>query len=99
MCIHLSLLLFLASCVVRERHVLQPALQLWALRRIGIVSYGIYLYHHLVRHFVDRGIGHFGPISKIAFTVLLSLATWAFAEASYRFYELRFLALKARFAK
>jgi peptidoglycan/LPS O-acetylase OafA/YrhL len=63
------------------------------------VSYGIYLYHHLVRHVVDKGIGHFGPISKIAFTVVLSLATWAFAEASFRFYEMRFLALKARLTK
>ena len=79
--------------------MLHPALRLWPVRRIGIVSYGIYLYHHLVRHVVDKGIGHFGPISKIAFTVVLSLATWAFAEASFRFYEMRFLALKARLTK
>jgi peptidoglycan/LPS O-acetylase OafA/YrhL len=97
--IHFSLLLLLASCVVRERHVLQPALRLWPVRRIGIVSYGIYLYHHLVKHVVDKGIEHFGPISRIAFTVVLALATWAFAEASYRFYEFRFPALKARLTK
>jgi peptidoglycan/LPS O-acetylase OafA/YrhL len=97
--IHFSLLLLLASCVVREQHMLQPMLRFWPLRRIGIVSYGIYLYHHLVMFFVAKGIRHFGLTSKLAIVLVLSLATWGIAEVSYRFYELRFLALKARFAK
>jgi peptidoglycan/LPS O-acetylase OafA/YrhL len=95
--IHLSLLLLVVSCVVREQHVLQSALRFWPLRRIGIVSYGIYLYHHFVMHLIEKTNKHFGLTSRIPFVVVLSLATWAFAEASYRIYESRFLALKARF--
>jgi peptidoglycan/LPS O-acetylase OafA/YrhL len=97
--IHFAMLLLLASCVVREQHVLLPALRFWPLRRIGIVSYGIYLFHHLVMFFIARGIRHFGLTSKLAIVVALALATWGVAEASYRFYELRFLELKARFSK
>jgi peptidoglycan/LPS O-acetylase OafA/YrhL len=94
---HLSLLLLLASCLVREDHSLQPVLNFWPIRRIGIVSYGIYLFHHLVMHFVDKVLGHFVHVSKVASFLALSLATWAVAETSYRFYESRFLAMKTRF--
>jgi peptidoglycan/LPS O-acetylase OafA/YrhL len=96
--VHLSLLLLVASCVVQEQHALQPVLRFWPLRRIGIVSYGIYLYHHLVMHLVDKGSKYLGMTSKPIFFIVLALATWAFAEFVYRTYESRFLALKTRFA-
>jgi peptidoglycan/LPS O-acetylase OafA/YrhL len=62
------------------------------------VSYGIYLYHHLVMHLVDKGSKYLGMTSKPIFFIVLALATWAFAEFVYRTYESRFLALKTRFA-
>jgi peptidoglycan/LPS O-acetylase OafA/YrhL len=96
---HVALFLFVASCVVQEQHVLLPALRLWPLRRIGIVSYGIYLFHHLTMFFLSRVIDRFHITSKLAIAVMLTLATWAVAETSYRFYETRFLALKARFSR
>jgi peptidoglycan/LPS O-acetylase OafA/YrhL len=99
MTIHGSLVLLVASCVVREQHGLQRVLNWWPLRRIGVVSYGIYLYHLLVMHLVDKGLGHFGLASKWIHFVVLSLAAWAVAEISYRLYEMRFLAMKARFLR
>ena len=96
---HVSLVLFLASCVVREDHSLQPVLNFWPIRRIGIVSYGIYLFHHLVMHFVDKVLGRFANLPKVFSFIALSLATWAVAETSYRLYESRFLAMKTRFAR
>jgi peptidoglycan/LPS O-acetylase OafA/YrhL len=49
---HWAMLALVASCVVREANILAPLLSLWPMRRIGVVSYGIYLYHLLVMHFV-----------------------------------------------
>lgn len=91
-----SLLLLVASCVVRERHVLSGALSLWPMRRIGAVSYGIYLYHLLVRHAVVAAMGLAGLASHLLLFVATVLGTWAVAEASYRWIESRFLALKSR---
>jgi peptidoglycan/LPS O-acetylase OafA/YrhL len=93
-----SLALLVASCVVREQHVLASALSLWPARRIGIVSYGIYLYHMLVRHGVDKAMRSAGLQSRWLFFVATALGTWLVAEASYRWFESRFLALKARWS-
>jgi peptidoglycan/LPS O-acetylase OafA/YrhL len=91
-----SLLLLVASCVVTERHAAAPILRLWPLQRIGAVSYGIYLYHLLVRHAVDWAMRASGVSSILALFVVTGLASWAVAELSLRHFESRFLALKAR---
>ncbi len=96
MAIHLSLVAFLAACVTRERHVLAPVLRLWPIRRIGAVSYGIYLLHLLVRHVVKAGIKFAGIDSQPLFFLATAVCAWMVAELSYRFYESRFLALKSR---
>jgi peptidoglycan/LPS O-acetylase OafA/YrhL len=95
--VHWAMLALLASCVVREPNVLAPLLSLWPMRRIGAVSYGIYLYHLLVSHFVVKGLSAAGVTQGLAPFVGTALATWAVAELSYRLFEVRFLALKARF--
>ncbi len=94
----LAMLIVLASCVVRERHVLLPALSWWPIRRIGVVSYGIYLYHLLVYWPVSRVFDRLGMHSHAMFFIAVTLATWVVAELSYHFLELKFLALKDRFA-
>jgi peptidoglycan/LPS O-acetylase OafA/YrhL len=94
--IHCSLLAFLATCVMRERHVLAPILRLWPIRRIGAVSYGIYLYHLMARHAVKAGMKFARIDSQVLFFLATAACAWAVAEVSYRFYESRFLALKSR---
>ena len=96
MTIHFSLLALLATCVTRERHVLAPILRLWPIRRIGAVSYGIYLYHLLARHVVKAGIRFARIDSQVLFFLATAACAWVVAEVSYRFYESRFLALKSR---
>jgi peptidoglycan/LPS O-acetylase OafA/YrhL len=96
--INWSLLALVASCVVRERHVLLPVLTLWPIRRIGIVSYGIYLFHLLVMHFAQKSLGLLGVSSQLLLFVATSLGAWLVAELSYRFFESRLLALKSRYA-
>jgi peptidoglycan/LPS O-acetylase OafA/YrhL len=91
--VHWAMLTLVASCVIREANILAPVLSLWPMRRIGIVSYGIYLYHLLVMHFALKGLSAPG----FATFVGTALGTWVAAEVSYRFFEVRFLALKARY--
>jgi peptidoglycan/LPS O-acetylase OafA/YrhL len=95
--IQLAFTVLVASCVIRERHAMLPVLRFWPLRRIGIVSYGIYLFHMLALHVVEKGAQRLGWTSNAASFVALTLLTWALAEVSYRLYESRFLALKVRF--
>ncbi len=96
MAIHLSLVALLAACVSRERHVLAPLLRLWPIRRIGAVSYGIYLYHLLARHLVKAGMKFAGIDSQALFFLTTAVCAWIVAELSYHLYESRFLALKSR---
>jgi peptidoglycan/LPS O-acetylase OafA/YrhL len=98
MTIHAALLALVASCVVRERHALSAALELWPMRRIGAVSYGIYLFHLLVMHAVNAGMSAGGVASPGLRFVATLLGTWAVAELSFRLFESRFIALKERWA-
>jgi peptidoglycan/LPS O-acetylase OafA/YrhL len=96
--IHVALLIFLASCVVREHHVLLPILTWWPIRRIGVVSYGIYLYHLIVYWLVAKALDLSNVSFKYALFCGVAAASWAFAEFSYRSFEIRFLNMRARFS-
>lgn len=98
MLIQLSLLAFLAACVTQERHVLAPFLKLWPIRRLGIVSYGIYLFHLIARHAVKAGMKFAGIDSQVLFFLGTAACAWGIAELSFHLYESRFLALKSRWA-
>jgi peptidoglycan/LPS O-acetylase OafA/YrhL len=92
MMIHWTTAWLIAACVVRENNMLVPILTFWPVQRIGAVSYGIYLYHLLMMHFVLMGV-EFGLLAWL----LTLAATWIVAEMSYHFYEAKFLSLKSRF--
>jgi len=94
--IHWSMAVLLATCVVRERHALEPILKLWPMRRIGVVSYGIYLYHMLVWYFVDRAMQRLGLSSQPLFFVANTLGSWLVAELSFRYFETRVMSLRNR---
>lgn len=96
---HWTILILVAACVVRERHVLHPLLASWPMRRIGVVSYGIYLYHLIAMHFVSRGLERVGIEAGLLRFAATALLAWAAAEASYALFESRFLAMKARLAR
>ena len=96
MAIHWSMVSLVACCVVQERHALAPVLRWWPVRRIGAVSYGMYLFHLLVRHWADLGLRHLGFSSDLTLFLATALGAWGVAEVSYRLYESRFLALKER---
>lgn len=91
MIIHFALLTLLASCVVREQQVMRPLLTWGPVRRIGVVSYGIYLYHKLglgvmLKAHQTGGWLFFGTLAL----------SWIIAEVSFRTFEGKFLARKNR---
>jgi peptidoglycan/LPS O-acetylase OafA/YrhL len=94
----MAMTLLVGACVVNERHALAPALRLRAVASIGQVSYGIYLLHMLALNFVERFARAVSVESRAAIFIGTLLAAWAVAVLSFRYYESRFLALKARFA-
>ncbi len=89
--IHLALLLLLASCVVRRDNLLCPVLTFWPIRRIGLVSYGIYLYHMITMGMLLQFLS-----SGYVLFVLTAGVTWVTAEVSFAVLERRFLKLKPR---
>jgi peptidoglycan/LPS O-acetylase OafA/YrhL len=96
--IHGSFVVLLTSCVIRETHVLRPLLTWLPIRRIGMVSYGIYLYHLMVYWPAAKFLAAVGVQSKYVLFVLVAAFTWLTAELSYRFFERRFLLLKKRYS-
>lgn len=96
--IHWMMLIFVASCVIREKNILQPFLSLWLIRRIGIVSYGMYLYQHLVGHFIRKSLEAVVIPGNLIYFACMVFATWVVAECSFRYFEMPFLAAKARLA-
>jgi peptidoglycan/LPS O-acetylase OafA/YrhL len=92
--IQLLMMVFLASCVVREDHWLRGFLGWAPVARIGVVSYGIYLYHMIALHGVSVVLARAGWRFPLDQFFLVLLATWIIAELSYRYYEMPFLRLK-----
>ena len=97
--IHWTMLALVACCVINEENILRPILSLWPIRRIGIVSYGIYLYHLIIGHYILKGLEVGAVPWNFAPFLCTALATWVVAECSYRYVETPFLAAKARFAQ
>lgn len=69
------------------------------LRRIGVVSYGIYLYHLLGMEAFRRLTGRLGLESDLLLAIGTLAVTWVLAEISYRWWETPFLRMKLRVAK
>jgi peptidoglycan/LPS O-acetylase OafA/YrhL len=92
--IQVLMVLLLASCVVREDHILAIPLRWAPIRRIGVMSYGMYLFHMFARHGADALLNRTGVHFPAAtFLVCLGLTVVA-AELSFRLYETPFLRLK-----
>lgn len=97
--IHLSMVALLGCCVVREDHRLASILRWRPLARIGVVSYGIYLLHHIAHHLTSKITATDGLTGGYAQFLMTIGLTWLMAEVSFRFYETPFLKLKERWGR
>lgn len=95
--IQLSMALFLAACVLDEGHVLARLLSLPLVRRIGAISYGMYLYHLFARHAAEALLNATGLASPLALFFVCSVLTIAVSELSFRCIEAPLSNLKRRF--
>ena len=96
--IHILMTLLLASCVVGHSHVLTKPFNHPFIIRIGAVSYGMYLYHMLVRHVGYSLLERVGIQLPFALFVFVFIATYIVSELSFRFYETPFLKFKERWS-
>ena len=95
MCLLMTLLL--VSLVVREDQALRPLLTLPPVRRIGEISYGIYLYHLIGLHIANELVGRLlpeGPARPWVTTLIYVPVSILIAEVSFRTFERYFLSLK-----
>lgn len=96
---HLTMAAILISIVVREDHVAVGVLQLSLVRRIGQISYGIYLYHLIALHVAHEILAPFGITRETGpWAISLSMLVMAvvISEISFRYYEAPFLRLRHR---
>lgn len=97
--IQIALAAFVASVVLREDHVLAPVLQWKPIERLGVVSYGIYLFHLYAIAAGDAILARV-PFEISGARLALGLAlSWGIAELSFRFFETPFLKAKERFSR
>jgi peptidoglycan/LPS O-acetylase OafA/YrhL len=97
--IQLSMMLVLGTLIIREDHGARPLLTLPPLAYLGVISYGLYLYHMWAIHPVRVGFTKLGwNLQSFAFFFAALAASTAVAGLSYRFIEQPLLRLKARFA-
>jgi len=101
--IHLSLATLLASLVIREDHFAGRLLKFPLLARIGVISYGLYLYHQwfidFTRKPIERLIHSLGVprISSFLFFAITCTISIAFADTSFRWFERPILQMRSRF--
>jgi peptidoglycan/LPS O-acetylase OafA/YrhL len=95
----LLMALFLVSLVMREDHALSRLLRFAPIRRIGEISYGIYLYHLIGLHVANELVARLlppGTGADVVVTLIYLPITLVMAELSFRLFERRFLALRRR---
>jgi peptidoglycan/LPS O-acetylase OafA/YrhL len=93
--------LLVASCCVREDHVLGRFLRLPPLVYMGTISYGLYLLHVLCKNIVVKVAGWAGvavaQLGSGAFFLATLLLSLVVAGLSFKYFESPFLRMKGRF--
>ncbi|MEE9386215.1 MAG: acyltransferase [Nannocystaceae bacterium] len=94
--LQLAMVVLLASCVVHEGHEASRPLSWPAIRRVGAISYGCYLFHLPAMGVVMRVL----PELEVGFVffAITTAGTLVVAELSFRFVETPFLRIKKRFS-
>lgn len=88
--IHSLMALLLIALVVKERNVFTPILTNRLIARVGVVSYGIYIYHLLALDITNRTFAIIGRSSSWQNLFLYALLSYTLAEISYRTLEAYF---------
>lgn len=94
---HAVMTALLASIVVREDHVLAPALQWGPAARLGEISYGVYLYHMLALLLVNTALKATGLVLPAPLVLVgYGFVAIVMAEVSFRTLERYFQQFRGR---
>ena len=88
--IHTVMTLTLAALILRTDTPLSKALQTPFISRIGVISYGIYLYHMIAKDFTVRVFGRLGIENEWLLLLAYSAVSFVVAEISFRTLEAYF---------
>lgn len=95
--IQIMMCMWLASLVIKEGHVLEGVMCFAPVKRLGQISYGMYVYHmfalHIIRELLLRyniELGYYYFLLGFPLTILI-------AEMSFRLYESPILSLNKKF--
>ncbi len=91
--------IIVASCVIREDHILARVFAWGPMHLIGTVSYGMYLLHMLTYNVVKRILAMVSLDHPLMFFVITLLAATFVSWISYHYYESFFLRMKSRFSR
>lgn len=96
--IHVAMAYLLVSLVVREDHMLARFLDWYPIRRIGAISYGMYLFHIFAVTAALKILGALSLDGAILAFLLTTLITVAVSEISFRLFENPIMRWKRRFS-
>jgi peptidoglycan/LPS O-acetylase OafA/YrhL len=88
---------WIAGLVVNPSRIADWFFEHRALRRLGTISYGLYLYHLTVFGLVFKVADRLGVSTRIVTFPIACLVTYVVAAASYRFFETPIARFAARF--
>ena len=88
--------LWLGSLVLPRPHCLTPMLENKIIARLGIVSYGVYLYHMWCIHAVTTVLGKINLATWWLIFMGSVVVSYGVAEISFRWWEKPFLRLKPK---
>jgi peptidoglycan/LPS O-acetylase OafA/YrhL len=95
--IQLMMMVLVGACVLTEDHYLKRVLAWRPIKKIGEISYGMYLYHIVAMFIVHKALSWFRLHSPLITFLLVSSLTIGIAQLSFRYFELPILKLKHRF--
>ena len=97
--IQILMTMLLCCCVLREEHMLSKPLSWRPVRRLGTLSYGMYLFHMMARQVAVFLLGSLPLRLDGSLFIVCTLLTIVLAEVSFRYYETPFLRLKVFFSR
>lgn len=96
----LAMMMLVGSVVINKAAILVPVLEFKPIARIGVVSYGLYIFHiHSIiaaEKILNKALPNGYP--EFFLFIVGFLITYIIAELSYRFFEKPFLSLKSKFS-
>jgi peptidoglycan/LPS O-acetylase OafA/YrhL len=96
--VHLAMAYFLVAIVIREDHVLQRLLNIFPLKRIGTISYGMYLFHIFAVAAAMKLLQYLPFDGPVATFLIATVLTVIVAEISFRLFESPIMRWKRRFS-